>query len=68
MTGAPVRLTPNSTLNDHNPLINCKALALNLARLSLRGRGEERLAKWIVTRLDQLKPRRANRFEQHPQQ
>jgi hypothetical protein len=31
MTDAPVRLTPNSTLNDHNPLINCKALAPNLS-------------------------------------
>jgi hypothetical protein len=31
MTGAPVRLTPNSTLNDHNPSINCKALAPNLS-------------------------------------
>jgi hypothetical protein len=30
LTGAPVWLTPNSTLNDHNPSINCKALALNL--------------------------------------
>jgi hypothetical protein len=31
MTGAPVRLTPNSTLNDHNPSINYKVLAPNLS-------------------------------------
>jgi hypothetical protein len=29
MTGAPVRLTPNSTYNDHNPSSNCKVLASN---------------------------------------
>jgi hypothetical protein len=29
-TGAQVRLTPNSTHNDHNPSINCKVLAHNL--------------------------------------
>jgi hypothetical protein len=29
MTGAPVRLTPNSTYNDHNPSLNCKVLAHN---------------------------------------
>jgi hypothetical protein len=29
MIGAPVRLTPNSTYNDHNPSSNCKVLASN---------------------------------------
>jgi hypothetical protein len=38
------------------------------ARPSLRGPGEERLAKWIDARLDQLKPGRLNGFARRPQQ
>jgi hypothetical protein len=30
-TGAPLWHTPNSTLNDHNPSLNCKVLAPNLS-------------------------------------
>ena len=30
-TGAPVWLTPNSTLNDHNPSLNRKVLAPNIS-------------------------------------
>jgi hypothetical protein len=31
MSGASMRLTPKSTLNEQNPSINCKALAPNLS-------------------------------------